>query len=143
MPQSHSKIKKPVGIAYLIGRVDHSLKYYIREQLKPIGLTVSQYTALSILAAHDSVNNAKLAELSMISPQSANEMVRIMEKKAWIIRTPHATDSRIIQIKLSDLGVQLLEEGNAKIAVIEKKMMAKLNDKQVRELLRHLLDNLT
>jgi DNA-binding MarR family transcriptional regulator len=45
----------------------------------PAGLSVPQYTALSVFRAHGSLSNAQLAVRIMTTPQSANEMVKAME----------------------------------------------------------------
>jgi DNA-binding MarR family transcriptional regulator len=78
----------PVGIGYLIGRLDHSLSRRMQEVLMPIGLTVSQYTALSFIESKSQISNSQLAQRALISPQSANEMVKQMEIKGWVMRTP-------------------------------------------------------
>jgi DNA-binding MarR family transcriptional regulator len=71
-----------MGLAYLVGRLDHVLNQRLRDSLAPAGLTVPQYTALSVFRAHGSLSNAQLATRTMISPQSANEMVKQMEARA-------------------------------------------------------------
>ncbi len=136
---------KPVGIAYLIGRIDHVLKRLMREQLKDLGLTVSQYTALSFLASHQSMSNARLAELAMISPQSAHEMVLSMELKGWIIREPDGVDNRVVQLALSAAGRTLLAEGDSRVRAIEKQMLEELSEEHfgvVRQSLRLFLENI-
>lgn len=79
---------KPTGIAYLIGRLDHVLSRRMRDSLLPLGLTVPQYTTLSFLSTQGQLSNAQLAERSLTSPQSANEMVKMMEGRGWIAREP-------------------------------------------------------
>ena len=135
---------KPVGIAYLIGRVDHVFKRQMREQLKDLGLTVSQYTALSFLADQQSMSNARLAELAMISPQSAHEMVLSMEVKGWITREPDEADNRVVQIGLSTAGRELLNLGDARVRSIEENMLQGLNGDHLsvlRQTLRLFLEN--
>ena len=59
---------KPMGLAYLVGRLDHILSQRLRESLAPAGLTVPQYTALSVFRAHGSLSNAQLATRTMMAP---------------------------------------------------------------------------
>lgn len=143
-PNQVQRETKPVGIAYLIGRVDHVFKRMMREQLKSLGLTVSQYTALSFLADQQSMSNARLAELAMISPQSAHEMVLSMEIKGWITREPDVADNRVVQIALSHAGRQLLAEGDVRVQAIEASMLEGLNGDHLivlRQTLRLFLEN--
>lgn len=143
-PSKAERETKPVGIAYLIGRIDHVFKRLMREQLKDLGLTVSQYTALSFLADQHSMSNARLAELAMISPQSAHEMVLSMELKGWITREPDEMDNRVVQLALSPAGRKLLVQGDSRVRAIEKEMLEDLSAEHfgvVRHSLRLFLEN--
>jgi DNA-binding MarR family transcriptional regulator len=117
---------KPMGLAYLVGRLDHVLNQRLRESLAPIGLTVPQYTALSVFRAHGSLSNAQLATRTMISPQSANEMVKQMEGKGWIERRPDPAHGRIIQISLTASGEAVLRDGDVRVLEVENIMFADL-----------------
>jgi DNA-binding MarR family transcriptional regulator len=117
---------KPMGLAYLVGRLDHVLNQRLRDSLAPAGLSVPQYTALSVFRAHGTLSNAQLATRTMISPQSANEMVKQMEGKGWIARTPDPAHGRIIQISLTAAGEAILGECDAQVAAVENLMVGEL-----------------
>ncbi|KQV82619.1 MarR family transcriptional regulator [Massilia sp. Root351] len=137
---------KPTGIAYLIGRIDHVLSRRLRDSLGLLGLSAAQYTALSVLDTQKQLSNAQLAERSMISPQSANEMVKAMEARGWIVRQADAHHGRIIHLRLSDEGSALLRQGHAAVAQLEQAMLAELGVDQRSELhaqLRVLLRSLS
>jgi len=119
---------KPTSLAYLVGRLDHILKQRLRESLAPCGLSVPQYTALSVFRAHGALSNAQLAARTMTSPQSANEMVKQMEAKGWIARTPDPAHGRIIQISLTASGQAALDECDAHVAELERLMFADLDE---------------
>jgi DNA-binding MarR family transcriptional regulator len=113
----------PVGIGYLIGRLDHSLSRRMQEVLMPIGLTVSQYTALSFIESKSQISNSQLAQRALISPQSANEMVKQMEIKGWVMRTPDPFHGRVVQVNLTANGKQLLKQAHANAARVEAHML--------------------
>src|SRR5690625_2129623 len=129
---------RPSGIAYLVGRLDHVLKRGIRNCLRPYGVTPAQYTALSIFRVHEQLSNAQLAERSMVSPQSANEMVKIMEKRGWILRQIAKTQGRIIPIQLTPAGFDLLEKCDQQVAKLETAMLATLSNSNKHDLQNHL-----
>lgn len=134
--------EKPLGVAYLIGRLDHTLNRHLRDALAPAGLTVTQYTALSALAGQSQLSNAQLAERSLISPQAANEMVKTMEAKGWIERQPDPAHGRIIRIHVSELGQELLNRCDNAVAQLESRMLAPLGEEErvaLRGQLRTLL----
>ena len=131
---------KPMGLAYLVGRLDHVLNQRLRDAITPAGLSVPQYTALSVFRAHGSLSNAQLATRTMISPQSANEMVKQMEAKGWIARTPDPAHGRIIQISLTEAGQTVLSECDAQVAEVERMMFPDLDEAgraQLHAQLRH------
>jgi len=124
----HAATNKPMGLAYLVGRLDHVLNQRLRDAVTPAGLSVPQYTALSVFRAHGSLSNAQLAARTMTSPQSANEMVKQMEAKGWIARTPDPLHGRIIQISLTQAGEAVLGECDAKVAQVERTMFPELDE---------------
>jgi len=126
----HQKQDKPSGIAYLIGRLDHVLSRRMRDSLLPLGLTVPQYTTLSFLSTQGQLSNAQLAERSLISPQSANEMVKMMEGKGWIEREPDPSHGRIIQIRLTESGKELLHQCDALVSQLEATMLLEMGEKE-------------
>lgn len=139
--------EKPLGVAYIIGRLDRSLNRHIRHALSPLGLTVGQYTALSVVDIRGQQSNAQLAERTMVSPQAANELIKVMEKNAWIERKPDPTHKRIIQISLTEAGKDILAEGDKVIAELERRMLAELSvdeslalKNQLRSLVRMLAE---
>lgn len=120
--------QRPNGIAYLIGRLDHILNRRIRDALAPWDVTAAQYTALSVLNNHGQLSNAKLAERSMVSPQSANEMVKLMQARGWIDRESAASHGRIIHIRLTKKGESLLQQCDAAVVDVEKALLVELDE---------------
>jgi len=106
------KTTKPTSLAYLVGRLDHILKQRLRDSLAPCGLSVPQYTALSVFRAHGSLSNAQLAART----------------KGWIARTPDPAHGRIIQISLTESGQAALDECDAHVAELEQLMFADLDE---------------
>lgn len=129
---------RPSGICYLIGRLDHALNRRIRDALTPLGLTVAQYTALSFLESQSQISNAQLAERSLISPQSANEMIKQMEKKGWVERAPDPSHGRIVRLSLTAAGQALLDAAHEQVARLETGMLAKLSAAQRNTLQQNL-----
>lgn len=119
---------RPNGIAYLVGRLDHVLNRRIRESVAQFGITAAQYTAMSVIRAHGQLSNAQLAERSMVSPQSANEMVKIMAARGWISRESAAFHGRIIHIGLTQAGAHLLDQCDAAVAEVEATMLGEMGE---------------
>lgn len=71
-------------LSYMIARVDRIISKHLTEQLKPLDISLPQFTALSVLASKRNLSNAKLAERSFIKPQSANKILQDLFSNGWI-----------------------------------------------------------
>jgi DNA-binding MarR family transcriptional regulator len=130
--------RPPQKTAYLVGRLDRVLRRRIAEAIAPYGLTVPQYTALSVLDARGALSNAQLAERSLTSPQAANEMVKAMEEHGWLLREPHPSHGRILHLKLTPRGRALLAECDAAVDAVEVDLLRELLPGERGELQRLL-----
>ncbi|HEX3381301.1 MAG TPA: MarR family transcriptional regulator [Paraburkholderia sp.] len=110
-------------LTYVIGSLDRILRRRMSEALAPLGLTLAQFTALSVLEANGQASNAQLAERSFITPQSANEVMNVMASRNWISREPDPTHGRIVLLKLTDEGRAVLRECEQAVRTIEKQML--------------------
>lgn len=138
--------KRPSGACYLIGRLDHALTRHMLEVLSPLGLTVSQYTALSFIESEPRISNAALAERTLISPQSANEMVKQMCEKGWVERHPDPLHGRVVNLSVTAAGLALLQQAHTAVADLETAMLTRLTRPQRKALqgqLRLLLQTLS
>jgi DNA-binding MarR family transcriptional regulator len=102
------------------------LRRRIAEAIAPYGLTVPQYTALSVLNARGALSNAQLAERSFTSPQAANEMVKAMEEHGWLLREPHPSHGRILHLRLTPRGAELLSQCDAAVDLVEAELLKDL-----------------
>jgi len=93
------------------------------EALAPLGLTLAQFTALSVLEARGQASNAQLAERSFITPQSANEVMSAMAARQWITREPDPNHGRIVVLQLTDEGRAVLRQGMDVVRSLENRML--------------------
>lgn len=130
--------KEPTGILYLIARAEKVIASQMRKILKPYGLSLRHYTALSVFSTHETLSSAKLAELTLVSPQAANELIKEMEQKGWIIKHPDPNHGRIIQIKLTTKGQGLLTSCNNVVAELDSQFFGHLSEKEIIQLKNHM-----
>ncbi|OLL28196.1 MarR family transcriptional regulator [Burkholderia sp. SRS-W-2-2016] len=110
-------------LTYVIGSLDRILRRRMSEALAPLGLTLAQFTALSVLDANGRASNAQVAERSFITPQSANEVMNAMSARNWVSREPDPTHGRIVLLQLTDEGRAVLRECEQAVKAIEKQML--------------------
>jgi DNA-binding MarR family transcriptional regulator len=120
-------------IAYSVGRLDRALRQRMGKVTARHGLTVAQYTVLSVLAARGSLSNAQLARRSLVSPQAMNEIIEAMAAKRMVVRRPDPQHGRIVQIGLTARGESVLARCDAAVQALEGEMLAGLNETQRRQ----------
>ena len=127
-------------VTYLIGRLDRALRRRMGEALSPFSLSVTQYTTLSVLHTRGQLSNAQLASRAFISPQSMNEVVQGLEAVKLVTREADPSHARIVQLRLTANGVDLLRQCDAAVKQLEQSMLARLSP-EARELLRESLND--
>ena len=120
----------PSGISYLVGHLERLVRRRLAEALSPLGLTIQQYTALSVLGARVQPSNAQLAEASWVRAQRANELVKGMVKRGWIERSADPSHGRIIHLSLTPEGLELANHAHAAAAGFEEEMLDELSTRE-------------
>ncbi|MCP3726101.1 MarR family transcriptional regulator [Paraburkholderia sp. CNPSo 3272] len=128
----------PMRLSYLIGQLDRVVSRRLTEALARHGLTLPQYTALSVLRARGRSSNAQLAERSFITPQAANEVVKTMEANGWVMREADPMNRRVVLLSLTKAGNALLGECDAAADHVEGAMLDDM-DTETAEKLHALL----
>ena len=127
-------------LLYLVGRLDRVVRRGIQDAVKEFGLSVNEYSTLSVLAHRHGLSNAQLARRSLVSPQSANEVLLALERKGLVVRSAHPAHGRILQTRLTAKGRRVLASCDERVAEVEARMVVGLSGTQQRALRRTLLD---
>jgi DNA-binding MarR family transcriptional regulator len=127
-------------ISYVVGRLDRALRREIGRLVAPHGLTVPQYTALSILRDRAGLSNAQLARRSYVTPQSMNEVIAALERDGLVARSPAANHGRVLEMTLTDAGNEVLTRCERAVEEMETRMLAELDEDGRAQLLKALKD---
>jgi DNA-binding MarR family transcriptional regulator len=117
-----------VRLSYVIARLDRAVRRGIDEVLEPFGLTIPQFTTLSVLARRSGLSNAQLARRAYITPQSMNEVVLRLERRGLLERAPDPAHRRILRASVTAEGRKLLKRCEQGVAEMERTMLAALDD---------------
>jgi DNA-binding MarR family transcriptional regulator len=133
----HAEDASPT-LLYLVGRVDRVVRRAIDEVVGSHGLSVNQYTTLSVLARRGGLSNAQLARRALVSPQSMNEVLLALEQRGLVRRRAHPEHGRILQAGLTAKGRKLLAACDDNVHAVEERMVSGL-EPQEQGALRHAL----
>lgn len=123
---SSSRTAAEPRVSYLVGRLDRALRRRLDEVLEPRGLSVRQYTTLSVLRARSGLSNAQLARRSLMTPQSMSEVLVALEARGLVRRVPDESHGRVMRTELTRAGSALLESCDRAVDGLEEQMLAEL-----------------
>lgn len=118
---------------YLVGRLDRLLRRRLGDALAPHGLTLAEYTALSVLRSRPGLSNAQLARRTLITPQSMNEVLAHLVGLGLASRRPDPEHARVLRTELTALGRRTLTAANRAVAAIEREMLSGLSETQATQ----------
>lgn len=127
----------PVSLLYAVKQVELAIRARLDDLLKA-GITVLQYTALTVLERHDGLSAAELARRSFVTAQSMADMVGSLESRDLIRRERNPRSRRERLIFLTGAGRQLLADYLGAVTKLEHRMVADLTPRQASELRRAL-----
>jgi DNA-binding MarR family transcriptional regulator len=126
MPGAHDpqRLEAPrPRVTYLVGRLNRVLRRRLGEALVPFKLSVPQYTTLSVLHVRANLSNAQLAKRAFISPQAMNEVIQGLEARRLVTRRPSSDHGRIVQLLLTQRGLDVMRECDAAVQRLEQSML--------------------
>ncbi|STZ76590.1 MarR family winged helix-turn-helix transcriptional regulator [Bergeriella denitrificans] len=145
MNDSFSDGGNPPAVSYNIGRLDRAVSRRLAEALKPVGVSLPQFTMLSHLERRGATANAALAARSFISPQAANQIVNTMMAHGWVAKRGAPNHGRMVLIDLTDEGREVYRRCMSAAEECEEKMLRGLTPESVmmfKATVQRLLDNL-
>lgn len=127
------------SLLYAVKQVELAVRARLDDLLRATGVTVPQWTALTVLARREGQTGAELARNAFVSPQAMGDLLAALDRGNWITRTPDPAHRRRVLIGLSDEGRTLLAEVAPGAAEVEERMVTGL-DPDDRTALRALLN---
>lgn len=135
-PRAHDPQRGERGhIGYLLRQAQVAVRQAIESSLAGLPLTLPQFSVMTVLGAHASLSGAELARLTLLTPQTINLIVRNLERRGLLLRTPHPTHGRILAMALTRSGRRLLSAAKPRVAAIERQMtegLAAADERAVR-----------
>lgn len=114
--------KGPLGRLIKTGYI--TMRREVEELLRPLGLTHTQWSALSVIRHFPGISPSQLEPILMIERPSVTSLLNGLASKELIIRKDHPQDGRYKLIYLTDTGLKLAEETQHFTTVVEERVKA-------------------
>lgn len=138
MAQHASGIDLETSLGYLLKETASALRAAMEAALRPLGMTVTHYSCLELLAQRPGLSNSDLARGAFVTRQSMNVLLKGLERDGFVSRPPAAPSGRILPTELTPLGRSSLEKATVAVRAVEVRMLSGLTATDQDDALRIL-----
>lgn len=145
MSQGSARVDLDSSLGYLLKEASSALRAAMEEVLRPLGMTVTHYSCLELLAQRPGLSNSDLARGAFVTRQSMNVLLQALERDGYVTRAAQAPVGKALPTRLTARGRRSLEKASAAVRAVELRMLAGLTDAEQSDafrLLRSMVDSL-
>ncbi|WP_433887472.1 MarR family winged helix-turn-helix transcriptional regulator [Streptomyces sp. CA-111067] len=147
MSQSGAGIDLDKSLGYLLKEASSALRSAMEEVLRPLGMTVTHYSCLELLAQRPGLSNSELARGAFVTRQSMNVLLQALERDGYVTRPAAAPVGKVLPARLTPSGRRSLEKATVAVRSVELRMVAGLTGPEqsaafgiLRSMIRSLRD---
>lgn len=108
---------------YLLWQVSMDWQLRMNQQLKTVGMTITQFSLLSSLhwltRQGELITQQQVADYAHTDKMMTSKVLQTLERKNLIVRTNHSQDSRAKQLLFTDEGYALLSRANQLVEQVD------------------------
>jgi DNA-binding MarR family transcriptional regulator len=146
MSQGEPGIELDTSLGYMLKAAASTLHSALEAVLRPLGMTITHYSCLELLAQRPGLSNSELARGAFVTRQSMNVLLQTLERQGLVVRPARAPVGRALPTELTARGRRQLTMASAAVRRVEQDMLANLNaseQDQMRRLLTACIASLT
>jgi DNA-binding MarR family transcriptional regulator len=128
MSQDGAGIDLDRSLGYLLKEASSALRVAMEAVLRPLGMTVTHYSCLELLAQRPGLSNSELARGAFVTRQSMNVLLQALEREGSVTRPEEAPVGKVLPARLTPRGRRALEGASRAVRSVEVKMLAGLTD---------------
>ncbi|GAA2753885.1 MarR family winged helix-turn-helix transcriptional regulator [Amnibacterium kyonggiense] len=139
---SQDGVDLPTSVGYLLKEASSALRTAMEAVLRPLGMTVTHYSCLELLAQRPGLSSSALARGAFVTRQSMHVLLQTLEQDGSVTRPATAPTGKVLPIRLTPLGEERLAAASAAVRAVERRMLGELDEAEVaeaRRLLRSLV----
>lgn len=121
---------------------DSAARELLSPVMAPTGLTATQYAEYSIVSVHGPMSVTRFAAVAGVPLTTASDTLRVMERRAHVVRTKDPTDRRAWLVDLTPEGRRVHAGARRAFRTAVRRVRHQLGDREpeVRAALRLLAD---
>lgn len=123
---------------FLLRRAHQISSAVFEDACKGLALTPAQFGVLTVLQAHPGLGQSSLARALGFDKVTVLRVLRGLESRGFVIRSPAEDNRRNICVALTEAGAQLLQQAQKPAERAYRRLMAPLEPEQQEQLLQLL-----
>jgi DNA-binding MarR family transcriptional regulator len=127
MSQDGAGVDLQTSLGYLLKEASSALRAAMEEVLRPLGMSVTRYSCLELLAQRPGLSNSELARGAFVTRQSMNVLLQTLDKEGLVTRPEQARVGKVLPTQLTPRGRQDLEKATVAVRSVEVRMLAGLS----------------
>ena len=131
------------SLGYLLKQASSALRAAMEDALRPLGMTITHYSCLELLAQRPGLSNSELARGTFVTRQSMNVLLQTLERDGQVTRPTEAPVGRALPAQLTPAGRRSLEKASAVVRAVEVRMLSGMSDDEQAEAFRVLQGMIT
>jgi len=120
------------SLGYLLKEASSALRAAMEAVLRPLGMTVTHYSCLELLAQRPGLSNSELARGAFVTRQSMNVLLQTLERDGFVTRPSEAPVGKALPTRLTPRGRRSLEKASAAVRSVELRMLTGLTPDEQR-----------
>ena len=128
MSQDRVGVDLDTSVGYLLKEASSALRAAMEEVLRPLGMSVTHYACLELLAQRPGLSNSELARGAFVTRQSMNVLLQTLERDGFVTRPSEAPVGKVLPTRLTPRGRRSLEKASAAVRSVEVRMLAGMTD---------------
>ncbi|HEX5401519.1 MAG TPA: MarR family transcriptional regulator [Pseudonocardiaceae bacterium] len=125
---SQDGVELGTSLGYLLKEASSALRAAMEEVLRPLGMSVTHYACLELLAQRPGLSNSDLARGAFVTRQSMNVLLQTLERDGYVTRPAAAPVGKILPTRLTASGRRSLEKATVAVRSVEVRMLAGLTE---------------
>lgn len=138
MSQDRAGVDLDKSLGYLLKETSSALRAAMEEVLRPLGMTVTHYSCLELLAQRPGLSNSELARGAFVTRQSMNVLLQALERDGYVTRPAEAPVGKALPTRLTPRGRRSLEKASAAVRAVEVRMLSGLTEAEQADAFRIL-----
>ncbi|UGT54335.1 MarR family winged helix-turn-helix transcriptional regulator [Nocardia asteroides] len=135
---SQDGVDLETSLGYLLKEASSALRVAMEEVLRPLGMSITHYSCLELLAQRPGLSNSELARGAFVTRQTMNVLLQALERDGHVTRPAAAPVGKVLPTRLTPRGRRSLEEATAAVRSVELRMVAGLSEAERSDALRIL-----